>query len=369
MVAVPAARRSTTQLVLRRLLGYLLLVTVVVLATTLWAFHRVHDAADSVRTRTAPAILGLVLARDALAKADGAAINSFLSGEVYLVGPGQEYRNQFAIASQSLNQVAEDNAAGELGSRTLQVVEGMLEVYTNLIGQADVDYRRSGGVTLGVADLWTASRLLHNQDGVLAQLDVLLSLERQAFDDQQAASSTTWLVVLVSVGPIVALLGLLVSTQSVLRRRFRRLVEPFLVLAALALVGLSVFLWLVFGLSDQLAASRTIVTRTAGEWSTALAVTDSAGKRDLGQFMRNICGQPPSGCGGAVDGFVADVTRTPPVRTTDAEAPAGGTRAVEQATVRSPGSELWIFALTGIIAIAVLFGLVPRIDEYRYRPT
>jgi hypothetical protein len=369
MNAVPVVRRSTTQLVLWRLLRYMLVATAVVLGTTLWSYQRVHSAADAVRTRTVPAILALVQARDAVAKADSAAITSFLADEAPLAGPGQEYRNQLAIASQSLNQVAEDNAAGEPGSRTLQLVEGMLVVYTELVGQADVEYRQPGGTTLGITDLWSASRLLHNEDGVLAQLDALLSLESRTFDEQLAASSTTWLVVLVSVGPIVALLVLLGLTHTFVRRRFRRVVNPLLLLSSLALVGLSLFIWLVFDLRDQLTASRTTMTRIVDGWSAQLSVTNAEGKTHIGQLMQNLCGKPPSGCGGTVDAFLADAAQPASAGPAASGQPTFDPQTLGRAALAEAGSELWIYALTVAIAGAVLLGLLPRISEYRYRPT
>src|SRR5262249_18153041 len=152
--------KSTTRQTLLRLLAGLLIMTLIVFGTTLLAFTKVHSTANTVRARTAPAIVQLSIARDALVRADNAAISNFTGcdlssfsadsncadlpsprpdtdiGLSHLAGPGEEFQNQIAIASQSLTQVAADNMAGEAGSRTLQLIEGLLVTYTSLIEHA-----------------------------------------------------------------------------------------------------------------------------------------------------------------------------------------------------------------------------------------
>src|SRR5215468_4112735 len=113
--------RSTTRRTLRRLLAGLLALTATVFVTTLLMFTRVHRTAETVRTRTAPSIVDLAAARLALVQADAAVITSFQTPEGQLTGPGEEFQNQRAIAGQNLTEAAEDNVAGELGSRRLQL--------------------------------------------------------------------------------------------------------------------------------------------------------------------------------------------------------------------------------------------------------
>src|SRR5215813_12546148 len=125
-ILIRGTTRSTTRRTLLALVAGLLIMTVTVFATTLLAFTRVHRTADTVRTRAAPAIIEVAAARVALERADSAAITSVKNKAVRLSGPGQEFQHQFAIAEQSLTQVAEDNMAGEEGSRTIHFVEGLL---------------------------------------------------------------------------------------------------------------------------------------------------------------------------------------------------------------------------------------------------
>src|SRR5215468_9926467 len=77
---VPTARgraKSTTRQTLLRLLVGLLIMTLIVFGTTLLAFTKVYGTADTVHARTAPAIVQLSIARDALVRADNAAISNF----------------------------------------------------------------------------------------------------------------------------------------------------------------------------------------------------------------------------------------------------------------------------------------------------
>src|SRR5215475_13817186 len=164
--------RSTTRRTLRRLLAGLLALTATVFVTTLLMFTRVHRTAETVRTRTAPSIVDPAAARLALVQADAAVITSFQTPEGQLTGPGEEFQNQMAIAGQNLTEAAEDNVAGELGSRRLQLVEELLVTYQGLVGQAVAHFWQPDGNALGGTDLFSASRLLHGQ--VVAQPDQTL---------------------------------------------------------------------------------------------------------------------------------------------------------------------------------------------------
>jgi hypothetical protein len=116
-----------------------------------------------------------------LVKADWAIIRSFQSGEVRLGGPGQEHQNQLTFASQSLARVAEKNTAGQSSSQRIQLLEGLLESYSGLVGQAHAHF----GSATDTADLWSASRLLHAGDSpILRELDQLLNDQNNALKNQ-----------------------------------------------------------------------------------------------------------------------------------------------------------------------------------------
>ena len=315
--------RSTTRRTLQGLVAGLLIMTVIVFVTSLLTFTRVHDTADTVRTRTAPAILDIVVARTALVEADNAAVRSFKTDSrtaVLLAGPGDEFRSQIAIASQSLTRAAEHNIAGEAGSRALQLVDGLIVTYTGMIEQADtLDM-------LGQADFWHGS-LLHIE--ILEQLDGLLDAQKRALDNQLATSSMTPGAALVVLGPLVVLLALLVVAQVVLRRRFRRRVNPWLVLATTLLVGLSAVTSVVFVSHHHLKNTRSTLYQLVIDEQHRSAASD-----DHGRF--------------------AEETRT--VR--------------EQAAAASANTGLrpLIYFLSILIFAAAFLGFRTRLYEYRYRP-
>jgi hypothetical protein len=363
-------RASTTRHVLWRLLTGLLVLTVVVFGTTLWTFHRLHATAETVRTHSAPAVLGLTLARAALVKADHAVITSFGTDESMLVGPGADHQNQIAIASQSLTQVAEHNVAGDAGSRTLQLVNGLLVSYTNLVGQADVHYRQ-GGSRLGTTYLWYASRLLHTpHSGLLAQLDLLLDTHEQVLERQLGASAVTvWTVLLWGV-PIAGLFVLLVVAQVVLRRRFRRTWNPWLSLATVLLVGLLGVASLVFVSDGRLDESRDALHRAVSDRQAQTSATDSGGQQDLLQFVDRICEQPGR-CGETITRFRAEVESAETEGGVDDGRLAAAAQKVSERTEAAratAGYEFLIYVLAALIGLSVLFGFRRRIDEYRYRP-
>ena len=218
-LAPPSAPKFTTVKTLWVLCMVLLVTTTVVFGTSLLVFRKVHSTVETVDTNTAPAILAVLAAQESLVKADSAAIRSFYSGEVNLNGPGLEHQNQLTFASQSLAQVAEHNSAGPQGSQRIQLLEGLLESYSGLIGQAHAHF----GTAIGTADLWSASRMLRTGDNsILAELDKLLKDQTSALNDEISTSSMTSVPLLVWAAPIAVLFVLLGVTQVFLKRRFRR---------------------------------------------------------------------------------------------------------------------------------------------------
>lgn len=369
--------KTTTRKTLWGLCLALLIATAMVFGTSLWVFTKVHDTVRAVRISTAPAIIEVLAARSALVAADTAAIASFRDGETQLTGPGQQYQNQLAFASQSLAQVAEDNAAGDPSSQTIQLVEALLVSYSGLIGQADADFRQETGTTLGITDLWYASRLLRatpnpapgQDNGILAQLDGLLSAQKEALDAQVSASRMTVSTVLIWALPIVILFVLLGVTQILLRRRFRRILNPLLLLATALLVGLSAVTYLAYGSQHQLEEARKDLHQLADDWSTQTAAADTQRHQALTDLVTRECQRPDSGCGATVTEFSARIT---PVDSPATEVDVReNTRLVNERidlAGQNAGLQFLIPLLTSLIAALILLGLLPHIEEYRYRP-
>jgi hypothetical protein len=364
--------RSTTRRTLLGLMTGLMIVTVIVFGTSLVVFSQVYNTADTVHNRTAPAILGIAAARAALVHADKAAISSFAT-DAQLTGTGEEFQNQIAIASQSLTRVARDNIAGEESSRDLQLIEGLLVTYTGLIGQADVHFRQTGGKTLGAADLWSASLLLHQ---ILEQLDIVLHAHQRALEEQLSTSSMTQRAVLVLFLPIAALFALLVITHIVFWRRFRRRVNPWLVLAAVLLVALSYISSRAVVLQRDLEKTRSVLAQfqPVVDGRTYTSMMDLRGQKSLrDRILETPCGKPRE-CDDTIVGFITEVNKlngTGDSGVDDSNLIDGTRIIVDEQTVAASvhaDKERWIYILAILIVAAVFLGFRPRLYEYRYRP-
>jgi hypothetical protein len=366
--AVPSsAPKSTTAKTLWVLCVALLVTTTAVFGTSLWVFQKVHSTVETVRASTAPAILDVLAAQEALVKADGAAIDSFSSGEVELSGPGLQHQNQLTLTSQNLAQVAERNSAGQPSSQRIQLLEGLLESYSGLIGQAHANF----GTALGTADLWSASRFLHTGNGnILTEFDELLKDQTNALNDQITSSSMTTGILLVWVLPIIFLFVLLGMTQFFLKRRFRRAVNPLLLLATVALVGLSIVMSLTFVSQHRLETTRDTVDRVVREWKASVSAADAQGQRALGHLVRMECSQEKGGCGPTVNRLVIDREPTGSSTLDEAREASWTSNVDKQTSSAARNSRLWFLIplASALIAALVPLGLWPRIEEYRYRP-
>lgn len=362
--------RSTTRRLLVGLLAGLLMLSVVVFAAGLVAFGRVHDTAEVVRARTVPAIGEIAAARSALLRADNAAIVSFTTGGAQLSGPGDEFQNQLAVASQSLTRVAEHNMAGAAGSSILQLVEGLVVSYTGMIGQADAHFRQPGGEGLGAVDLWNASRLLHG-GALVTQLDALSRVQRDALDRQLAGTAMTFIVAVAVFLPAAALLALLVIANLVLFRRFRRRVNLWLVLAAGALIALAVISGGLVGTHRDLESTRGMLYQLVDDQRGRDDATDMSGQRALRDLVVGAACGAADGCGDTLARFVGsvDTMRVAGPGISDGALVTQTRNVTEQAASASDeaGRRPLLYGLAIGLAAMVLLGFRARLNEYRYR--
>jgi hypothetical protein len=373
VAAIHRTPRSTTRRALRRLLGALLAVTAIAGAATLWAFSEVRDTAEAMRTRRAPAILQLAVVHDALVQADSIAIASFSAEQQLtsprLAGPGEEFQNQIAIASQGLTQIAGENTVGEAGNRTLQLVQGLLVTYTALIGQADAHWQ-SNGKALGTTELWNASRLLHGPDGILRQLDGLLDAQKAALNSQVTASWMTWPVNVALIALNLALGVLLAIACTTLRRRFQRMVNLGLAVAVVLLfVGFGAIYWIV-DTQNHVQDSRDALYRLVADRRTHSSIVDSRGQGQLATLLGLSCRS--ENCGDTVAGFLADVRADPAAREDIPEGRLTDETKRVNALIDAAGGggalRLSVYPLPIAIGVAIFLGIRPRLVEYRYQP-
>lgn len=357
------AKASTRQR-LARLRAALLLTTVVVLAVAIAAFLNVSDTADTIRDRTTTAMLEVVSARAALAEANQAAIGSFDSPEAPLAGPGQDYQNRMAAASQSLARVAEFNQAGADGAGRLQVIEGLVTAYTASIGQADAHFR-DDSTLLGITDMWYASRLLRADGGILPELQELQNDQRQALDEQVTPAFTTWLLALWLIA-IVILLFLLAKTQVYLRRRFRRRLNLPLVTATVLVLGACTALVFTNAMHTRQGAVRDKADIAFTGWQARISADEVAGDRDLVRQLYRWC-RPVSDCGRTVG--VDQVDRQDPAARPDAKQLAARVKDVTDEAAAAAESGVLPYLIPGTLigaAVLMLIGMYQRLREYQY---
>jgi hypothetical protein len=383
---------SATPALLRRLRTALVALALLAGVTATLLTIEEHAVISSAGEHTATAVMQAYAARQALADADSQAVQTIPLGS----GPSGQYQDDIAAAERSLEQVAENNTAGALGTSALQFIEGLLPTYTGLIEQADAYYwiQASGtsGATgedgVGLEDLWSASELMHSEILTTAPLepepdDSLAGLE---VDEQRVLATqrsspwanpwpfAAWLVTAAATG------GTLVAAQCQFSRRLRRVLSKYLTLAAAALIGLC----LVTG--HVIASEHAFDSAQSGQYATVLALqkfqtasTDRLGQSKLAVRFSSECAQ----CSAeheeaeklansdaalampAQPGFPApDLADIPAAITADQGAYTREAMAADAGYLRSL---LLIIGLTALLVLLIFLGFRRHLDEYRYR--
>lgn len=368
--AVPRPRTTTRRRLGRQRAG-LLAVTAVVLVTSLWIFQGVQHAVTTVRTKSAPAVLEIANAQNALSAADAAALGNLPDGPGLTTLPaGREFQQQIEIAGLNLAQAAEDNVAGDDGSQRLQLAQALFTDYTNMMGQAGAHFREKDTV-LGTVDLWYAWSLLHRKEtGVLAVLGELRGeqekrLHRQvSFGRMSPLATAGWLV------PVVALLGLLYVTQVFLRRRFRRTVSLRLLSATVLVVVLASITSLGLVSRNRAADGAHTVRKVVADRKVEMLDSDRSGQVKLRGFLTTACGNDLKACGYTVGTALGAPPNEPSgnIAKVSAAATAGSKRATGQLAHAAEFADLTLLIpLLAVLAGALAWGgLYPRINEYRF---
>ncbi|MFI0793198.1 hypothetical protein ACH4OY_10925 [Micromonospora rubida] len=374
---------STTRRKLRGFLATLLVGIVFTLGGCLAVFVGVHRTTDAAHDRSVPAVLAVYDAQLALRQAHGAALASFSAGTRLLASPGEDYQNQIARAGQQLAQAAEDNAAGESGSRDIQVVEASVVTYTGLVERAHAYFAQDGGSARGTATLWDASTLLEE---ILRRLDALGGKQLAALGDQADGPWTRGEMTLLWLGPVLALLALLVSAHRFLRRRFRRRLNVPLLLAMLAVVVMGATTAMSLWSAHQLADARADTRQATLDRKMQLAALSARDSGDLAALLAAACGSP--GCPDTIARVRGDTNPTPAPTGSPPPAPAptasgtaaasspgfaeagarhgeDATRSAERAADSRAGEVVLLTAALFALAMVAL-GLQPRLAEYRF---
>ncbi|MEU8822288.1 hypothetical protein [Streptomyces sp. NPDC048636] len=308
---------SGTRAFLVRRLTALLVVSALAVTALLGAYYGVSRNSRAVTGRSTPAILQVAAADTALERSYREAEGSLTGSTADVEGLGEDYRKELSAAGQSLAQAVKSTTGGEVARQSLLTVAGLVSSYGDIIEQA---YVHRANEDLRDAYLSYAETMLRRADGgILERLAGVQRTQRAVLDRQ---TSFGWLLsfawwVLVPV-LFLTLAGLLVTTQRFVRRRFRRLVSPWLAAAGallLAVVPLALFTWQT---QERLASARATLSR-----------------EDIGRHSARTAEE------------VADTMRD---------------------THWRAGAVGWIPLGGTALAALILVGLQPRIDEYRFQP-
>lgn len=315
---------STTARDLAGRLWLLLALGAVTTVALFGAYRGVHADAVPLSSSSASGVLAVDTAKYALARAQEGALRDAAGDGA---GTG-DFHTQISVANVSLARAAADDVTGLTGRQTLQTVVGLISVYSGLIENAAQQPRNSplrdafthyAQSLLGTDDASAAGTPSASADSsVMGRLNALQHEQLAVVDRQTSFGPLLWLGWGLALALCVALLAALVEAHRFSRARFRRRWNRPLGAAAVLLVAgaavLALFTrWTHAGMADSRAELRRPLTGTG----IHRAGTDVAG---------HLAGV---GFRAAAAGWI----------------PAGG----------------------AVLMLLIALGLLPRINEYRFR--
>ncbi len=230
---------STTPAKLRVVLTALLAVSLAWGAVAAWTVAGRTSAADNVVAISEPLSLDAQQLYRALSDADATEAAAFLSGGLEPLALRTRYEADIAQAARRLE--AATAAAGQsTATSRLATLSAGLPVYTGLVESARADNRL--GLPLGAAYLREASGLMR---GTLlpAARDLYAQENAQLAAADHQATAVPYAALVVAVVAVLLLFG----TQRWLARRTKRIVNPGLLVATVAM--LAALVWLVTALA------------------------------------------------------------------------------------------------------------------------
>jgi hypothetical protein len=369
-VTMTRAVPSTTVNTLRSLRVALTVGCVVSGAFCLLVFTAAHRTVDRGARQSAQAVLQVDAVYGALVDADYAATTDIRSKAALLGGTASQFDNDIAIVHQGLELVAEHNAAGDRGERQLELVDGVVVSYAAQIHQAGADLQQ-GNANLSLVYLRNASYLLHQENGILDDLDTLRDYEHAALDRQRSsvwvagATSLLWLL------PLLGVLALLGATQVLIRRRFRRLLSVRLLSAGAALLVMGVTTGLSLVSNAQFAAAVSGPFSRVRTQETRLAArADASGHAELAKLIADRCAASGR-CSAETTRpeFLSEPVKAPPATAPGLDVTTGVARFTKKADAADAASgvrTLVIIAMALASSVLIAYGIRPRINEYRF---
>ncbi|WP_109033993.1 hypothetical protein [Streptomyces rubrogriseus] len=229
----------------RDLVRRLRLLLVLATATTLalfFAYRGVHDDTVPLSTASTPGIRAVDTAKSALRQANAVVRETGAEGDT-----SGEFLTQVSVAQQSLALAASENVTGLAGRHDVQTVTGLIAVYSGWVERRG---REPDGSPLRAAFLHYAEKVLGleaeagTEGDIMSRLDDLRGEQLAEARRQAAFPWQLWLGWCTVAVLYAALCGALLESQRYLRRRFRRPVQLRLLAAtAVCAVGVPVLAW------------------------------------------------------------------------------------------------------------------------------
>lgn len=211
----------------------------------LWVATQAGNDIGAAR-RTNLAVSDIMHAETAATHANNALRGVFMREDPTLIGTGSAYVDDISEVSKDLTLAAEDNAAGQEGTSSIQFVQDQLATYLQLSESAVLDYgagQHFGQVAEGYAS--------DSEKDMKVALGSLEKTEETALGAQRGAwpldPGAFWWALL---GPVIGMLLLIVATTHVLARYFRRHVSRWLWSSLLVTAATAVIAG-VFNTSDE----------------------------------------------------------------------------------------------------------------------
>jgi hypothetical protein len=368
----------------------------------------VQSRAGAVRTaRTAaePLLVQSGNLYTALSHANATVVTGLLAGGLEPSDRRARYLRDLRVATGVMTALSRQAGPSPVATTALGTVAVRVPLYSGLVEAARANNRL--GFPVGAAYLRQAAQLLDT--GILPPAKVLYITEAKRLgDDYRTGTATSTLIALIAASALA--LAVLLLAQGYLARISRRILNPLMVVATVALTAMSV--WAIVGLvSEQnalasaqregsdavevLSAANVLLSRAQGDFSLALVNrgTDDADLADF-QTVMPVLASPlfVNRLGSSFGAYRASTTRinrlerTGQLQAAIGLAPGAGRLAdrvraglgVQMATAQNQFTDaardaasalggLWLAipVVTILAAALAVLGLRRRINEYR----
>jgi hypothetical protein len=179
-----------------------------------------------------------------LSDANTTMAGGFLAGSVIPAAAQTHFSGDLAQAAAALTAASQRAGTGPQITGLLQSLQLNLPVYSGIVATAEADYRQ--GEPVAAAYLAEANHLMSSQ--LLPAASALYAAEEARLSEDNARA-THWPGELLLLALLGALVGVLVYTQVRLARRFHRLFNPPALIATVAATALAI--WVIVALASE----------------------------------------------------------------------------------------------------------------------